>query len=577
MNNNKYSVNLNLDHESSIIITADANMQIIEYNIKLLAKIIDKINYKFSNCIKINSLHIKNTQSINEVYKDMVQKYFRLINEILPNLKKSNNILDILLHTKIKTILSSSIYLNDSIYNILNLFITTNYKELNDIVITYKENIEYVFNKIKDYKLIDFGYNIYNNEYEYDGNPIKKRKNYNDSIISESFIDDMFSDISKYYETKNTDEKLYLEETNKNESQAVFIINKQKEIYDKCITRISDINEEIKFANKLNNKKFTQNQYLNDKKILKKDSFLNEITPLNEDCTFFNNEKKVFNDIYYTFEELEKILNIKIINFSDLPQNVIKVAEASFSEVFKCKSQIYKIIPLNNEFTQKKDFYKECFIHKILSCEKGICPLINFYIVKGKYTKRYLKAWDNFGFEENERPDKHNLFGVIVSEDGGICLEKYKFKSVKQILFFVRQIIQILSNLEIKYKFEHRDLHWGNILIKKEKISIIDFTLSRLQYKKIIYNDLDLKDWLFSGDESVDEQFNVYKMMKKECENNWQNFNPKTNIFWLIYLINKMFTRIDNIKSKKFKNKLLNIVLKYDSCCKIRDSEFDNF
>ncbi|EQB60564.1 haspin ser thr kinase [Vairimorpha apis BRL 01] len=316
----------------------------------------------------------------------MVQKYFRLINEILPNLKKSNNILDILLHTKIKTILSSSIYLNDSIYNILNLFITTNYKELNDIVITYKENIEYVFNKIKDYKLIDFGYNIYNNEYEYDGNPIKKRKNYNDSIISESFIDDMFSDISKYYETKNTDEKLYLEETNKNESQAVFIINKQKEIYDKY-----------------------------------------------------------------------------------LPQNVIKVAEASFSEVFKCKSQIYKIIPLNNEFTQKKDFYKECFIHKILSCEKGICPLINFYIVKGKYTKRYLKAWDNFGFEENERPDKHNLFGVIVSEDGGICLEKYKFKSVKQILFFVRQIIQILSNLEIKYKFEHRDLHWGNILIKKKK------------------------------------------------------------------------------------------------------------
>lgn len=85
-------------------------------------------------------------------------------------------------------------------------------------------------------------------------------------------------------------------------------------------------------------------------------------------------------------------------------------------------------------------------------------------------------------------------------------------------------------------QFEHRDLHWGNILITKvEKnkkipyilhghkievpsegveVTIIDFTLSRITSDGVcIFNDLSQDPEIFTAE--GDYQFEIYRHMKE--------------------------------------------------------------
>ena len=92
-------------------------------------------------------------------------------------------------------------------------------------------------------------------------------------------------------------------------------------------------------------------------------------------------------------------------------------------------------------------------------------------------------------------------FVVFEFIDGGEDLERFEFKSPDEALSVLQQVALSLSVAEKSLSFEHRDLHWGNVLIKRTKrktvryrlcgqdiciesagvfVSIIDFTLSRL-------------------------------------------------------------------------------------------------
>ena len=91
-----------------------------------------------------------------------------------------------------------------------------------------------------------------------------------------------------------------------------------------------------------------------------------------------------------------------------------------------------------------------------------------------------------------------------------------------------------LAVAERKFQFEHRDLHWGNILITPTteefaefriggkivkllthgvKVTIIDYSLSRMMYDgAVLYNNLARDEELFNS--TGDYQFDIYRLMR---------------------------------------------------------------
>jgi len=127
-----------------------------------------------------------------------------------------------------------------------------------------------------------------------------------------------------------------------------------------------------------------------------------------------------------------------------------------------------------------------------------------------------------------------------------------------------------LAVAEKALQFEHRDLHLGNVLVEtteKENIefiidgvddlvipsegikaNIIDFTLSRgVAYGVTAFCDLSKDEGMFDQD-SDDFQFRVYDLMREVNKNNWESFEPKSNVFWLKYLLEKLSQKVKHLK-----------------------------
>lgn len=135
----------------------------------------------------------------------------------------------------------------------------------------------------------------------------------------------------------------------------------------------------------------------------------------------------------------------------------------------------------------------------------------------------------------------------------------------------ILQIAISLAVAENKLQFEHRDLHWGNVLIVPTnektltfylngnpieiqthgvKTTIIDYTLSRIVYRDCcLYQDLAADPELFQT--YGDYQFDIYRFMNQKTNGCWESFEPYTNVLWLHYVIDKM---IDGVRYSSKKN-----------------------
>lgn len=150
-----------------------------------------------------------------------------------------------------------------------------------------------------------------------------------------------------------------------------------------------------------------------------------------------------------------------------------------------------------------------------------------------------------------------------------------------------------LAVAEAQFEFEHRDLHWGNVLVAPTtektltfnlngksieirthgiKATIIDYTLSRLVFKNCcLFQDLAADPELF--DATGDYQYDIYRLMRTRTQNYWEIYEPFTNVLWLHYIIDKMIAGVNYTAKKGIKHrqsidqmiKLLDEILDYQS------------
>ncbi|XP_068271906.1 serine/threonine-protein kinase haspin [Nyctibius grandis] len=273
-----------------------------------------------------------------------------------------------------------------------------------------------------------------------------------------------------------------------------------------------------------------------------------------------------------------------------------KIGEGVFGEVFQIDSErgpvALKIIPIEgtervNGEAQKSfgEILPEIIISKELSLlseesvnrSVGFISLYSVHCVQGAYPKYLLEAWDKYHKvtgSENDRPDlfgDRQLFMVLEFEFGGSDLEhmRKRFSSVTSAKSILHQVTASLAVAEQELHFEHRDLHWGNVLVKKTDVkeidyvlngathtiptagihvNIIDYTLSRLEKDGLtVFCDLSTDEELFEG--TGDYQFDVYRQMKAENSNSWTDYHPHSNVLWLHYLSDKL------LKDMRYKKK----------------------
>jgi len=111
-------------------------------------------------------------------------------------------------------------------------------------------------------------------------------------------------------------------------------------------------------------------------------------------------------------------------------------------------------------------------------------------VVKGKYPEQLLVSWDEFAAlnkSENERPSHFSdsqTFCIIQLSHHGQDLESYPVSTWSEAAHIFWSIVKGLARGEKECEFEHRDLHWGNVLIdESEEDEILERLLDDLNMK----------------------------------------------------------------------------------------------
>ncbi|CAG9562366.1 unnamed protein product [Danaus chrysippus] len=209
-------------------------------------------------------------------------------------------------------------------------------------------------------------------------------------------------------------------------------------------------------------------------------------------------------------------------------------------------------------------------LHTVENATDVFNEVLSVRCVTGGYPSRLLDLWelyDECKGSENDNPavlPPEQQFIVLELANAGQDLESYQFVNAEQAYALFKQIAFGLAVAEEAFQFEHRDLHWGNVLIAPTdqksscfvvrgraftlptsgvKASIIDYSLSRASVGRgALYADLAQDEALFEA--LGDYQFTVYRLMRDKLGNDWKNFEPYTNILWLHYTLDKMITAL---------------------------------
>ncbi|KAJ7514860.1 hypothetical protein O6H91_23G063400 [Diphasiastrum complanatum] len=279
-----------------------------------------------------------------------------------------------------------------------------------------------------------------------------------------------------------------------------------------------------------------------------------------------------------------------ISHFCDINE-IAKLGEGTYGEAFKGNGNVIKIVPMDGNFRvngeiQKTsaEMYNEVLLTNALSklrstsadLSKSLNICDNFIeakaarICQGKYDAQLVDAWEEWDAKhksENEHPmvfPSKQMYVAFVLADGGTDLESFILSDFQEVKSLLLQVVLALAVAEEACGFEHRDLHWGNIVLARKKgsmmkyklqgrnlevnnygvfVSLIDFTLSRIDTgKQVLFCNLSADPAIFEGPKG-DLQADTYRRMLKVTGGRWEAGFPRTNCLWIHYLADTILTR----------------------------------
>ncbi|XP_020212860.1 serine/threonine-protein kinase haspin homolog [Cajanus cajan] len=308
--------------------------------------------------------------------------------------------------------------------------------------------------------------------------------------------------------------------------------------------------------------------------------------------------------------------------FSSVSDTIVKVGEGTFGEAFKVNNYVCKIVPFDGDFRVNGEVQKtsEELLEEVLLCKTlnqlrgkdgdsdNLCSAfidcVEFRVCQGSYDAALIRAWEDWDLKhgsENDHPKEFpdkQCYVVFVQQHGGKDLESFALLNFDEARTLLVQVTAGLAVAESAYEFEHRDLHWGNILIGRSDsetlqftldgknmlvktygliISIIDFTLSRINTgDRILYLDLSSDPDLFKGPKG-DKQSETYRRMKEVAEDWWEGSYPKTNVLWLIYLVDILLIKKSFERTTKHERDLRSLKKRLDKYDSAKEAILDPF
>ncbi|KAF9592646.1 hypothetical protein IFM89_016303, partial [Coptis chinensis] len=304
------------------------------------------------------------------------------------------------------------------------------------------------------------------------------------------------------------------------------------------------------------------------------------------------------------------------------PGTIIKVGEGTFGEAFNAGTTVCKIVPFDGDLlvngeVQKRsaELLEEVLLSQTLNCLRGgeghvknacttFIQTIDLQVCQGSYDAALISAWENWDAKhgsENDHPKEFpekQCYVVFVLAHGGKDLENYVLLDFNEARGLLVQVMAALAVAEAAYEFEHRDLHWGNILLARNEVasvpftlegremfvrsfglsvSIIDYTLSRINTGGAIhFLDLSSDLELFNGPKG-DRQSETYRRMKEVTEDCWEGSFPKTNVLWLQYLVDILLLKKSFKRSSKDERDLRSLKKRLNDYCSVKEAILDPF
>ncbi|KAF8108005.1 hypothetical protein N665_0115s0020 [Sinapis alba] len=333
------------------------------------------------------------------------------------------------------------------------------------------------------------------------------------------------------------------------------------------------------------------------------------------------NYEKPFLDLLSACEQMQPSNFMEVFSKFCEPESIVKIGEGTYGEAFRAGTSVCKIVPIDGDFTVNGEIQKradELLEEVILSWTlnqlreheteaQNLCPTFirtqDIKVCQGPYDPILVKAWEEWDAKhgsENDHPDfpEKQCYVMFVLEHGGKDLEGFVLSNFDEARSLLIQVTAGLAVAEAAFEFEHRDLHWGNILLSRNnsttlpfivegkqffiktfgvQISIIDFTLSRINTgETILFLDLTADPYLFKGPKG-DKQSETYRKMKAVTKDSWEGHFARTNVLWLIYLVDLLLTKKSFERSSKDERELRSLKKRMEKYKSAKEALSDPF